>query len=194
MGWVGNMNYNIGEIIGITGVMGAGKSYFANNFSKYYPEHKEINIIEIDEIRRKLLWKSNSSLAIDLRKKIISEFSILNYDEKFLFNREIFTNYIFSDKKILDKFNEICKDFFVKEIKNNYEKEKLNLLVWVNLIEEEYFKLVNSIIYVDINEVTWSKRNNELICKSRLDFQTDIKKKKELLKMLNINYKVFNNG
>lgn len=194
MDWVGIMNYKLGDIIGITGVMGAGKSYFAKNIFKGTPYDYDINIIEIDDIRRDLLWESNQPLAKNLRQEIIKNFNILEYDECFLFDRVKFTQYIFSNEEILKKMNFLCKEFFIQEIKNKCKEDKINLLIWVNLIEENYLNIINSIIFIDINEALWIKRNkNNSLFDTRIKLQTNIESKKELLNNVNVHYEVFKN-
>lgn len=188
------MNYKPGDIIGITGVMGAGKSYFAKNIFKGTPYDYDINIIEIDDIRRDLLWESNQPLAKNLRQEIIKNFNILEYDECFLFDRVKFTQYIFSNEEILKKMNFLCKEFFIQEIKNKCKEDKINLLIWVNLIEENYLDIINSIIFIDINEALWIKRNkNNSLFDTRIKLQTNIESKKELLNNVNVHYEVFKN-
>lgn len=188
--------FNNNELIGITGTIGAGKSFLAQSFSLLYPQYENrINVIEIDNIRRNLLWESLSALALDLRLKLIKTFNISHYDKNLFFNRKDFTEYIFSHTDILQQFNQLCKPFFIQEINQLRKEDKVNLLVWVNLIEENYLPLLDFIIFVDVTEKTWLQRNlNDLeSLQTRIKFQTNYNEKIKLLETINIPYEVFYN-
>lgn len=188
--------FNNNELIGITGTIGAGKSFLAQSFSILYPQYENrINVIEIDNIRRNLLWESLSALALDLRLKLIKTFNISHYDKNLFFNRKDFTEYIFSHTDILQQFNQLCKPFFIQEINQLRKEDKVNLLVWVNLIEENYLPLLDFIIFVDVTEKTWLQRNlNDLeSLQTRIKFQTNYNEKIKLLETINIPYEVFYN-
>ncbi len=186
------MKYKNNDLIGITGIMGAGKSFFANSFDTIYNEYKnKINIIEIDDIRRNLLWKSKELNALKLRQEIINQFSI-GHDENLFFNRELFTGYLFSNIELINKFNKLCKPYFIEEIKSSMCENKVNFLIWVNLIEENYLGLLNHIVFIDVTEEKWLKRNsyNLELFQLRLKFQNNSNIKKELLKNIKISYEV----
>ncbi len=188
--------FNNNELIGITGTIGAGKSFLAQSFSLLYPQYENrINVIEIDNIRRNLLWESLNALALDLRLKLIKTFNISHYDKNLFFNRKNFTEYIFSHTDILQQFNQLCKPFFIQEINQLREEDKVNLLVWVNLIEENYLPLLDFLIFVDVTEKTWLQRNlNDLeLLQTRIKFQTNYNEKIKLLETINIPYEVFYN-
>ncbi len=190
MDWIGHMKYKKGQIIGVTGIMGAGKSYFAQKMLSC--EH---HIIEIDDIRRELLWSSMNIHAIELRKTIIENFNLKNYDQKFFFDRASFTEYIFSQKYILKNFNCLCKPFFIQEIFQQYDRNKINLLVWSHLIEDDYIQLLNSIIFIDIHLDKWKKINpiHDSLFSSRVDFFHDLMNKKALLNKLSLPVEVLLN-
>ena len=121
--------FNNNELIGITGTIGAGKSFLAQSFSLLYPQYENrINVIEIDNIRRNLLWESLSALALDLRLKLIKTFNISHYDKNLFFNRKDFTEYIFSHTDILQQFNQLCKPFFIQEINQLRKEDKVNIV------------------------------------------------------------------
>lgn len=176
--------------IGITGIIGCGKSFLAHYLCSLY----EANIIEIDDIRRNMLWSSLSAESVNLRKALIKEFYIQDYDCQFFFDRESFTDFIFSDIQILKNFNSICQSYFKKTIKKNLLPNRLNCIVWVNLIEDNYVDMIEHIVYVDISHKRWSDFNKEnLIIQKRLNFQLDCEKKKNLLDHLSVSYEVFYN-
>lgn len=184
--------YNQYEVIGITGIIGSGKSFL----SKRLEINNNANIIEIDEIRRNLLWYSLSLLAIDLRKEIIKQFNIGVFDNNYFFNRKKFTEYIFSDIENLKKFNQLCIPYFKEEIKNKIIENKLNCIVWVNLIEERYLELLEYLIILNITEEKWhnnNKKDIDLLLKRR-EKQNSFKSKITMLKCNNIKFEVINNG
>lgn len=184
------------ELIGITGTIGAGKSYLANSFSVIYTQYEDrINVIEIDDIRRNLLWSSTDPLALDFRETLIKSFRISEYDNELFFNRNLFTDYIFSHTDTLQKFNELCKPFFIEEVKNFKKEDKVNLLVWVNLIEDNYLPILDFLIFVDVTEKVWLQRNiNDLeSLQKRIKFQTNYNEKIKLLESINLPYEVFYN-
>ena len=80
------INLQSNDFLGITGVIGSGKSFLAQNFSIYENEiyinstNSPISVFEIDDIRRELLWNSQSNLAIKLRKQLTKFFNIKNYN------------------------------------------------------------------------------------------------------------------
>lgn len=188
--------FNNNELIGITGTIGAGKSFLAQSFSHLYPQYENrINVIEIDNIRRNLLWESLNALALDLRLKLIKTFNISHYDKNLFFNRKDFTEYIFSHTDILQQFNQLCKPFFIQEINQLRKEDKVNLLVWVNIIEENYLPLLDFLIFVDVTEKTWLQRNlNDLeSLQTRIKFQNNYNEKIKLLETINIPYEVFYN-
>lgn len=179
------------SFIGITGVIGSGKSFFANSLKNTY----DANIIELDHIRRHLLWSSYSSLAISLRKKLIHMFNIDKYDAFFFFNREQFTNIIFSNIDILNEFNKICFPYFKEEINNHFIENKLNVLIWANLIEDDYHTFLEHVILITVSQETWTLRNALYLTsmQTRLSLQSSEEYKIKLLNSLSISYEVFIN-
>lgn len=179
------------KFIGITGVIGSGKSFVAQSLKDQYCA----NIIEIDDIRRDLLWNCLSPLAVSLRQELIRIFDIKAFDEDFFFDRSSFTDYIFSDSLLLKKFNLICFPYFKEEINHRFVSDKLNLLVWVNLIEDNYFTLVEHVILVHISETVWLERNLSHLkdMQARLKLQSNAEEKQLLLHSLLISHEVLNN-
>lgn len=177
-------------IIGITGVIGSGKSFLSHYLKSYY----QANIIEIDTIRRDMLWNSFSSQSVQLRKELTEEFCIEKYDSQYFFDRTSFTQFIFSNIHFLNKFNVICKPYFKEAIKNLLISERLNCVVWVNLIEDDYLDMIEYMIYVNISQDKWNQFNQgQKIVTERLNTQLDLVSKKTLLKNLPICYEVFEN-
>lgn len=178
------------DIIGITGVIGSGKTFLSNYLQSYY----QANIIEIDTIRRDMLWSSLSQSSIQLRQELIQEFSIKDYNFQWFFDRTRFTQFIFSNIHLLNKFNAICQPYFKDSIRNQLIPEQLNCIVWVNLIEDNYLDMINYLVYVNISQDKWVQLNQEhILVKERIKTQLDLLSKLKLLKNLSIAYEVFEN-
>lgn len=192
MAWVGLMN-NLSQykVVGITGIIGSGKTFL----SELLKHSHKANIIEVDNIRRSMLWHSLSIDSINLRKDIIHQFSIDKYDENYFFDRSSFTQLIFSNVNILQKFNLLCRPYFYKNIKDNILDDVLNCIVWVNLIEDDYLDLIEHLLFIDISQQQWLTYNiNNLdFISQRYNMQTDIINKKQLLTQLKISYEVYTN-
>lgn len=179
------------HIIGITGIIGAGKSFVAEKIKRQY----QANIIELDDIRRDMLWHSLTIEAVNLRKELIKEFSIKNYDNNYFFDRDSFTTFIFSNEDILKKFNLLCVSYFLDNIREKIVQHTLNCIVWVNLIEENYLPFIDYVIFVDISQEKWQKNNhnNLSLIQERYTKQTHVDNKKNLLNNLTLPYEVYHN-
>lgn len=182
------VNLNQFNVIGISGIIGSGKSYISNKIKEKY----QANLIEIDDVRRYLLWKSTDNLAYELREQLNIYFK-LNYDN-LMFHRKEFSDFIFSEQNILDDFNLICVPYFKSYIQSQLLTNQLNLITWVNLVEDNYVDLLDYIIFVDVSEKTWKQRNFFDIdnIKKRLDKQKSLNEK---IQQLNnrLPYEVFLN-
>jgi len=182
------VNLNQFNVIGISGIIGSGKSYISNKIKEKY----QANLIEIDDVRRFLLWQSMDELSCKLREDINIYFN-LDYDN-LMFHRKEFSDFIFSEKKKLDDFNLICVPYFKTYIQSILLPNQLNLITWVNLVEDNYIDLLDYIIFINISEKTWTKRNLsqlEMIIK-RLNKQNTLEEK---IKQLNdrLPYEVYLN-
>lgn len=179
------------NVIGITGSIGVGKSYIASKIEKEF----NANIIEVDNIRRFFLWESLEKESLLLREKIINLYKIENVLENYFFDRNLFTEKIFKTKKELKKINKICTPFFKDYIKKQIIKNKLNCIIWSNLIEDNYLDLIEHILLIDISDNDWHKLNNkniELILR-RKKVQSSINEKINYLKKVNKSFEIIKN-
>ena len=159
------------DFIGVTGIINSGKSFFSHNIQNYENKHYTNShhcpflIFDIDVIRRELLWNSLSTLAIHLRKKIIHFFKIPHYDHQYFFNREEFTELLFSQLDTLNSFNLLAKPFFIEFIIQNQKDNHINIIEWVHLIEDQYYLdlPIKHIFYTSINQDKWLKNTTDLI-------------------------------
>ena len=131
-------------ILGITGLIGSGKTTAANLFKKYGFE-----VINADELYHKLS-KPNKII----HKKIVEEFGnkILNKDKTI--NRDKLREIVFSDNKKLKKLNSITHPIIISEIKKLIKKNKnKNFIVDAPLLLESNAKnLVDKIIVVKCDD------------------------------------------
>ena len=131
-------------ILGITGLIGSGKTTAANLFRKY-----EFEVINADELYHKLS-KPNKII----HKKIVEEFGnkILNNDKTI--NRDKLRKIVFSDNKKLKKLNSITHPIIISEIKKLIKKNKnKNFIVDAPLLLESNAKnLVDKIIVVKCDD------------------------------------------
>lgn len=127
----------------ITGAINSGKSYFAREVKR----RLNCQIIEVDDIRRHILWVSEKKEHIELREKLGDYFSLPTLGESHKLNREIFTHKIFENAENLYNYSLIATPVIQKYIENIQEEN--SFLVWVFILEEEYNKLCNGLV-IDI--------------------------------------------
>lgn len=126
---------------GITGDIASGKSYLSLLLKSHLPR---INIIEIDDIRRYILWYSVENEHIEIRKKLAILFEEKTYSNFFWINRITFTTKLFSHSSYLSLFSKIMTPLIQEYIKHHYFKQNsINVIVWVFLLEEHYDNLLN---------------------------------------------------
>lgn len=142
------------KIIGVTGKLGSGKSFVANELSF---NTKNSTVLEVDYIRNKLFKVSKSRDAIALRKKISHTFDI-----------DVTTEYVWLDyfqfyQKLFSDYNyvQLCANIMTPYIKKRIKKELITLqgkgiscvyLPWAYLIEHDYLDIVNEVIFVTCQE------------------------------------------
>lgn len=136
--------------IGITGLIGAGKTTAAKIFEKY-----GYKVINADQLYHKISKPSKI-----IYKKIVAEFgkNILNNDRTI--NREKLKKIVFSDDRKLKKLNFITHPIIISEIKKLIRKSKSkNIIVDAPLLLESKAKnLVDSVIVVRCSDKIRIKR------------------------------------
>lgn len=183
------MNYLQYKNIGITGNIGFGKTFFAQQIKNSNPQ---FSIYEIDDIRRLLLWQSKDVLAIELRNKMIEKFSLDMTEKAFIHFREQFTQIIFKNQKNLHLFNQIATPYFKQYLLQKLQLSKHSLIVWSRLVEDDYLDLINYVIILNPHQKTWKIRNSHQLdmISSRLQLQDSIEYKIQLLNQTSIPYEV----
>mgnify|MGYP003344783496 CR=1 FL=1 len=98
------------KIIGVTGKLGSGKSFVANELSF---NTKNSTVLEVDYIRNKLFKVSKSKDAIELRKKIAQAFQIDVTTENVWLDYFQFYQKLFSDSNNV----QLCANIMTPYIK-----------------------------------------------------------------------------
>lgn len=162
-------------LIGITGILGSGKSTFLNFFKE-----KKIPVFNSDEVVRKLYEKK------EFLKIIKKQFPQFFKGDKFL--KKEFSNYIFSSKENLEKLEEIIHPEVLKELIKFKEKNKgkISAAEVPLLFEKKLENIFDIIVCISTSEKialkNFSKGKNISIqeSKKRLLYQMPIKEKKKL--------------
>ena len=195
-------------IIGVTGEIGAGKSYVSKVIDTNYQVHNyNIVNIDVDTIGRNVLEEYKEPIYKSIREQIICNFKghdiILDGYENnscvFLDKSKI-ANIIFDNKEKLDLYNKITKDAIIFKIKSEirrliYENQNIRdhrqLIIFLNsalLIEANLLSMVNNnVIFVVAKDDIRIKRltdrgySNEEIA-NRMSSQLNIDNKINLYK------------
>ena len=133
----------------ITGAINSGKTYFANELQK----RMDYQIIEVDDVRRHLLWDSTEKNHVLLREFLSDEFQISTSGNYKFLNREELTNKIFARPENLKQYSLIATPF-IKEHILTIQKNK-SFLVWVFILEENYDEMCDGKIIevIDSNPI-----------------------------------------
>jgi pantetheine-phosphate adenylyltransferase len=139
-------------IIGITGEIGAGKTYIANILCELMT--KKYNIpcfnLELDKIGKNLLTTDKSPFASEMRKQLILSFDLdlvqenTNAEDCFINVKKI-SSYMFQDPKLLKIYNDITKEPIVFEARRQMlNKTGLFFLNSALLVEGELTPICNN--------------------------------------------------
>ncbi len=107
------------KIIGITGGIGAGKSTVSKEF-----ENLGATVVDADKISRAVLLKNGR--AYEEAVEFFGEEILLENGE---INRKRLADIVFSDKKMLDKLNEITHKHIFFEMKNQIKNAKTKVVI-----------------------------------------------------------------
>ena len=105
------------KIVGVTGNIGSGKSTFCKIFEEKY----KIPVLYTDILAKEII-KTNTSL----RYKIAHLLGNKVFDDNGLIKRKIIFEKVFTNKELLDKFNNMFKPYLVEEIDKWVKNEQLN--------------------------------------------------------------------
>lgn len=162
--------------VGITGLMGSGKTYISSLFSELG--------VPIYNSDNRAKWLNNNN--VDLKRKIISEFG--DVYQNGILDKYKLRNIVFSDGNnlLLDKLNSICHPYVIDDfISFSKEKEDSEYIIVESAIlyESNFYLNMDRIIFVD---APYSVRMNRIFKRDgilnkgdvRLREYNDIDKKK----------------
>jgi len=177
-------------IIGITGIIGAGKSTLANKFVKYGKELGiEVHNVELDHVVHKMYDGTYPEPRYKkIREQIIEEFGEDVDDGNGFINRKSLGGIVFGNPEQLEKLNGfISTAISVKICKELYGKKGLILLNSALLAEGDMLGMVNNnVINVYVDEKTQKVRlydrglNDEQI-ERRMNSQHSYEQKAKLI-------------
>lgn len=120
-------------IIGVTGLMGSGKSTLCENIIK---QDKSIKFINVDVVRGKLM-KSN-----DFLEKISKSLEI-NITNRTSLNQQIYSNDLY-----MKKYKDILYSYLFNII-SLYKNEDIVLVEWALIIKDNLIKKFDKLIIID---------------------------------------------
>lgn len=133
--------------IGITGNISSGKTFACRQFQKIAAEQKmEFHLLEVDQIRRDILYFSKDKTYAGLRKKLIKKLE-LKSDKDFSIHGEILGNKIFFDKEAMNFYRKTINPVILTNL-----KKKLNplsgiiLIEWAMLVEDGLLPVINDAV------------------------------------------------
>ncbi len=135
------------KIFGITGLMGSGKSWVAEQLVEY-SQDKDIKVhnIEFDDIAKEILYESEKPAHLKIRSQIEEKFGTLDKKE--------IAKKIFSNKDNLKFMNEIVRKPLLKEVRARMKKiDGVVLMNAAILVENNFLNFVNNnVILVSVED------------------------------------------
>lgn len=174
------------NVYGLTGVMGAGKSTISSILKQLFLNYsKNLHIIEVDQIRRYILWESIEKNHILVQKKISNFFNSQNKNNHKIINRATFSSFIFKNHENMEIFSLLVTPYIKKEIETIISKNNDSIIVWSYLLEEQYSMFLNQPLFL----IQCSEKN----CYQRLIEQSAREKDDLPLKELIQRMQIFTN-
>ncbi len=176
-------------IMGVTGTIGAGKSFISNKFEEIGKERGvEVHNIDLDKIWHQILGELTESLYVKTRKNIVDYFGKdLQMEDGFI-DRQALGKIVFEDPEKMKKLNEfMIKAFLVKIKRELYNKKGLILLNGALIIESNMtFFCNNNVVIVAISDEEQDSRLKDRWFSSeqriqRIKSQYNFEQKKEVL-------------
>lgn len=168
------------NVYGVTGLMGAGKSSVARMLGS---QIKDSNIIEIDDIRRELLWGVSANQ--NLQEEISNQFglSVKNFESQ----RTKLSDRVFDNKENLKKYANTLFPYIAAEIEKQMNLFTHTLLVWAYLAEDGYLNYVNQTVFLvhTHNDIIKSRNKFDVDTEKRILVQSSFEEKRELIKCCN---------
>lgn len=176
-------------IIGVTGEIGAGKSYICRLFSELGKKHNiEVHDIELDHIGHQIMGELKEPRYEEVRKRIAEEFGRETMRADGTINRKILGEIVFNDQKALDKLNEIMEKPILLRLRKELHKRKGLIILNAALISEAEMAHLcnNNIVLVNADkDLQCTRLDSRGLSKEqiqrRLESQFDYKEKKRRL-------------
>lgn len=176
-------------VVGVTGKMGAGKSYVGEKFVEFGKEKDiEVHNIELDRIGHEILEGLEEPMYKKVRNQIVNTFGSEVRGEDDKIDRERLGEIVFDDSYSLEKLNKIMRTpLLVRLRKELYNKKGLILLNSALITEWDVLYLCNNnVVMVGADEESQRARfySGNLSydqIKKRMESQFDFTKKKEMV-------------
>ena len=148
------------RLIGVTGVVGAGKTYMANKLCEIGKKITLLDFhnVELDAIGRKLLTEDTRPFAKEMRKQLIDSLDAkiwdtrekpFLHDDNYFISVKILSKNIFSDKRALEAYNRISEKPILFELQQQLRgKTGVIFLNSALLIEAHLTQLCNNNVLV----------------------------------------------
>jgi len=181
-------------IIGVTGEIGAGKSYLSNKLVEIGKQNNiAVRNIELDHIGHSLLHELTAPLYLQLREQIISTFGEIVRLPNNEINRKVLGELVFDDPKSLHQLNQLMQRPLLTRLRielsrpNPQESEKEIILLNAALLAESYLTphCNNNVILVTTDKETQEARlhdrdldNGQIERRLASQYQTDEKSRR----------------
>lgn len=141
-------------IVGITGEIGAGKSYVSQQFSQFGKQRGiAVHDIELDQIGHQILGELKQPRYDDVRRQIADTFGQQVRREDGTIDRKSLGEIVFSDSDALDRLNEIMTTPLLVRLRRElYGKKGLILFNAALIAESDMVYLCNNnvvLVYAD---------------------------------------------
>ncbi len=134
------------RLIGVTGEIGAGKTFIVNKFAEAY----NTGVVELDQIGRYILTEAQEPLYRQVRQQLIGAFGqdiITDHMSAFI-SPQMLGNKIFSSKTAIDTYNKITKDPIIfcmrQKIRDLAESYEIMLVTSALLVEANLVNFCNN--------------------------------------------------
>lgn len=141
-------------IVGVTGEIGAGKSYVSQQFAEF-GKHRgiEVHDIELDQIGHKILGELKQSKYDEVRQKIADTFGEHVRKEDGTIDRKSLGDIVFADSEALDRLNNIMETPLLVRLRRDlYGKQGLILFNAALIAKSDMSYLCNNnvvLVYAD---------------------------------------------
>ncbi|HLC81000.1 MAG TPA: pantetheine-phosphate adenylyltransferase [Candidatus Nanoarchaeia archaeon] len=176
-------------IVGVTGGIGAGKSYVSQQFGQMGKQRGiEVHDIELDQIGHQILGKLKQPRYDEVRKQIADTFGQQVRRDDGTIDRKSLGDIVFADSEVLDRLNKIMETPLMVRLRRElYGKHGLILFNAALIAESDMAYLCNNnivLVYTDkqTQESRLASRGlSPEQMQRRLESQFDYEKKKDRL-------------